>query len=144
LLGAGGALAALAAVTAAVRALRSRTPRLPLRLPVAPDDQETIRGLVAGERQVEAVELLRRRYGLERDEAHAVADDVAEHADYPSDWPGLAQALDDELRAEVCRLVRSGRQGAAVRLVRLRFGLPAADADQLVRALTEEPPPLQA
>jgi hypothetical protein len=140
LLGAGAALASLAAVTAAARRLRRRTPRVPLRLPVSRDDQEAVRGLVAGERRVEAIELLRRRYRLQRDAARAVADDVAAHADYPADWRALAVALDDELRNEVRRLVRSGRRRAAVRLVRLRFDLPVADADELVRALGGESP----
>jgi hypothetical protein len=144
LLGAGGVLAALAAVAAAAIRLRRRTPRVPLRFPVAPGDQEAVRGLVAGERRVDAVELLRRRYRLDGDEARAVADDVAAHADYPADWPALAGALDDELREEIRRLVRSGRRPAAVRLVRLRFGLPPAVADELVRALTQESPPGEA
>jgi hypothetical protein len=93
---------------------------------------------------VEAVELLRRRYRLRGDAARAVADDVAAHADYPDDWPALAGCLDDELRDEVRLLVRSGRRPAAVRVLRLRFDLPVADAEELVRALSEEPPPQRA
>jgi hypothetical protein len=141
----GGALATLAVVTTALRRLRRRSaPAVPLRLPVSPGDQEAVRGLVAGEREVEAIELLRRRYRLQGDDARAVADDVAAHADYPADWRALADALDEDVREEVRRLVAQDRRSTAVRLVRLRFDLPLPDADSLVAALTEEPPPDEA
>ncbi len=141
LLSAGGALATLAVVTTALRRLRRRgAPLVPLRLPVSAADQEAVRGLVAGERDVEAIELLRRRYRLQGDDARAVADDVAAHADYPVNWRALAAALDEDVRDEVRRLVAHGRRPAALRLVRQRFDLPLPDADSLVAALTEEPP----
>jgi hypothetical protein len=137
----GGALATLAVVTTALRRLRRRAaPMVPLRLPVSDADQEAVRGLLAGEREVEAIELLRRRYRLQGDDARAVADDVAAHTDYPADWHALADALDEEVRDEVRRLVAQGRRPAAVRLVHLRFDLPVPDADSLVAALSEEPP----
>lgn len=140
LLGAGGALATLAVVTAALRRLRRPGPRVvPLRLPVTRHDQESVRRLVAGERDVEAIDLLRRRYRLEGDDARAVADDVAAHPDYPADWRALAGALDDDVRDEVRRLVSGGHRSAALHLVRRRFDLPMPDADRLVTALVEEP-----
>ena len=144
LVGAGGALAALAVVAAAARRLRRRTPPVPLRLPVAVDDQEAVRALVAGERDVKAVELLRRRYRLDGQEARAVTDDVAAHPDYPADWPALARALDVDLRGEVRRLVAVGRRSAAIRLVRRRFGLSPPDADSLVSAIEQDAPGEQA
>ncbi|HYY11156.1 MAG TPA: hypothetical protein VE781_09460 [Kineosporiaceae bacterium] len=130
------AVAAVGAVVAAARARRRRpVPGLPLRLPVSPADQDEIRALLAGERDVDAVELLRRRYRLPGDDARAVAGDVFAHPDYPCDWGALAAALDPGLRDEVRRLVAAGRRSAALRLVRLRFGLPLPDADSLVSAL---------
>jgi hypothetical protein len=137
-----GMLAVVAVVASSARALRAMrrraVPPLPLRPPVHPADQDEIRALVAGERDVEAVELLRRRYRLAADDARAVAGDVAGHRDYPPDWRALAVSLDDDLRQQVRDLTARGRRSAALRLVHHRFGLPMPDADRLVTALTEE------
>jgi hypothetical protein len=139
-----GVLAVVAVVASSARALRvmrrRAVPLLPLRPPVDPADQDAIRALVAGERNVEAVEFLRRRYRLTADDARAVAGDVAGHRDYPPDWRTLAVSLDDDLRRQVRDLVAQGRRSAALRLVHHRFDLPMPDADSLVTALTEQSP----
>ncbi len=138
LIGAGSTVVALAAATAIARLLRRRAvPRLPLRLPVAAADQDELRALLTGRREVEAVELVRRRYRLQRDDARAVTGDVAAHPDYPPDWPALAASLDGDLRARVRDLVSARRRSAALRLVRLRFDLPLPDADRLVSAIED-------
>jgi len=140
LLGAGSALAALALVTVAAKALRRRSiPFLPVRRPVPAATQDEVRALVDGSRRLDAVDLVRRRYRMDDDSAGALVDDVAAHVDYPGDWASLAAALDDELRAEVCRLVVQGRRSSAVHLLRRRLHLPFPDADALVHAITQFP-----
>ncbi len=137
LLGVGSALAALTLVTVAARVMRRRAvPLLAVRRPVPTATQDELRTLVHGARRLDAVDLVRRRYRLDDDSAGALVDDVAAHTDYPGDWAALADALDDDLRREVRRLVAQGRRSSAVQLLRHRLELSFPDADALATAIT--------